>query len=482
MAEGKGRIVMYMRLQLIYSTCFSVWGGWAYMLGAWAGAHHIAQGSLYAAFALGALFAPLVGPIADRKYAAQKVFAVMQTVCGLALLACAYFAATEGALADEAFAKGGSDAPLSNPSFVWQAAMFVAGFFFLPSIPVLNTIVFRHIPDKTKSTLIFVAGTIGWTVVNWVLSYMGEYGVEYFYIVAAGLAFVSAIYALTLPNTPPSGAKNNDPFGLKALRLFTRWDFASFIICATMVSCFGSNYYFPLVGMCFPDKGVWNQYSEIVFMTALAFFVAKIGLKWTLTIGMAVWSARYVCFATGNDSLAAAGILLHGIAYSCLYAVAYLYADKVASKDLKASAQALVAFWLLGVSQAVSGIAVDIMLDIGKCQGASEKTAVVLAESAYAQDAALDETVAPVAETPAAGEAVSVPKAPVAEEAPAAVDAEPVAKEKKSFADSLTFWDRAKWNEYNWSIIFGFPAAWCLFFGVFFALFGKEPKAAEEEK
>jgi len=334
MAEGKGGVGRYVQLQLAYGLEFAIWGCWSYMLGTWAGVHHIAQGSLYAAFALGALFAPLVGPIADRKFAAQKVFAFMQAVCGLALLACAYFAATEGELADKAFAKSGA---LSNPSFAWQAMMFVAGFFFLPSIPLLNAIVFKHIPNSAKSPFVFIFGTIGWIVVNWALSYMGTNGVEYFYVLDGAIAFVLAIYALTLPNTPPSGSKNNDPFGLKALALFKRWDFAVFMICATMVGIFGSNYYFAFVGTCFPDKGVWNQYSELIFMAALAFAAAKIGLKWVLTLGMLAWGVRYLCFATGNDPLAVVGILCHGLAYAFLYTAAYMYGDKIASKEQKAS-------------------------------------------------------------------------------------------------------------------------------------------------
>ena len=88
MAEGKGGVAMYVRLQIAYALEFAIWGCWSYSLGSYGKEHSIAVGALYAAFALGALFAPVVGPIADKKFAAQKVFAFMQLICGVALGAC----------------------------------------------------------------------------------------------------------------------------------------------------------------------------------------------------------------------------------------------------------------------------------------------------------------------------------------------------------------------------------------------------------
>jgi len=392
MTEDKGGVGKYWRLQIAYALEFAVWGAWSYMLGTWGNARHIASGTLYAAFAFGALFMPLIGPIASRWVSAQKIFAFTQVVCGLAFLACARFASAEGAHAEHMFAQSGA---LSNPSLAWMATMFVAGCFFFFSIPLLNVIVFKHVPNSTKSPFVFVFGTLGWIVVNWVLSLMGTFGVERFFVVDGALAFVLAIYALTLPNTPPSGSKNGDPFGLKALALFKRWDFAVFMICATMVGIFGTNYYFAFVGRCFPDKGVWNQYSELIFMVALAFAAAKIGLKWVLTLGMLTWGVRYLCFASGNDPLAAAGILLHGLAFAFLYIAAYMYGDKIASNEHKASVQALIAFLLLGVAQTLSGFVIPPIPKTLQAQ-AEPQTSVVLVESACAQDASIDETAASV--------------------------------------------------------------------------------------
>ncbi|MGI6400925.1 MAG: MFS transporter [Thermoguttaceae bacterium] len=391
MAESKSSSCMYLRLQIAYALEFAIWGGWSYVLGSFCGLYQVNSGLLYGAFAFGALFSPLVGPIADKKFAAQKVLAFMQLICGAALLACGMI--TKNIMANGAFAT------LVNPSYLWIAMMFVAGLMFMPSIPLLNAIVFKHIPDQKRSPFVFIFGTIGWIVVNLVLTHVFKGGHSAFYFLSAGIAIALAIYALTLPDTPPAKSSSDDPFGFKALKLFARPDFALFITCATLVGIFGSNYYFQFVDRCFPDKGVYNQYSELIFMAALAFAVAKIGLKWTLTFGMAAWGVRYLFFAQGGESLALIGLLLHGLAYAFLYTAAYMYGDRVAPKELKASVQALIAFLLLGVAQVLSGFAGDVLVKQNKIETA-ERPAVtyVLQAPAYAQDDSIDAALNDVAE------------------------------------------------------------------------------------
>ncbi|MDO5309119.1 MAG: MFS transporter, partial [Planctomycetia bacterium] len=383
MANSKGGLGMYMRLQIAYALEFAIWGCWSYMLGGWGEANHVNPGWLYSAFAFGALFAPVFGPIADSKYSAQKVFAFMQFLCGVALLACSFLAKSAASAAAEKIATNPDY--VGSPGVPWLIAMFFAGLMFMPSIPLLNAIVFKHIPNDKKAPFVFIFGTLGWIAINLILGIKALNGLETFFLIDGAIAIVLAIYALTLPDTPPAGSVNKDPFGLKAVSflLSKRASFV-FLLCATMVGIFGSNYYFPLVDPCFPGKGVFNQYSEIIFMAALAFAVAKIGLRWVLTLGMLTWGIRYYFFSTGNDSLALAGILLHGIAYAFLYTAAYMYGDKIAPKEMKASVQALIAFLLLGVAQVLSGIAVSEAKDRYKVGAVDDAPAVESTEKASA--------------------------------------------------------------------------------------------------
>ena len=97
--------------------------------------------------------------------------------------------------------------------------------------------------------------------------------------------------------------------------------------------------------------GTLNQVSELLFMAALPFFVVRLGLKRVLLIGMLAWAVRYLCFTQDAFGFALAGLLLHGFCYSFLYVGAYIYGEKKAPADQKASVQSLLTFLLLGVGQ-----------------------------------------------------------------------------------------------------------------------------------
>jgi hypothetical protein len=97
--------------------------------------------------------------------------------------------------------------------------------------------------------------------------------------------------------------------------------------------------------------GTLNQVSELFFMAMLPFFVKSLGLKRVLGIGMLAWGIRYLFFAQSPFAFAIIALLLHGFCYSFLYVGAYMYGDKKAPPELKASVQSLLAFLLLGVGQ-----------------------------------------------------------------------------------------------------------------------------------
>lgn len=423
---------MYGRLQLAYLLQFAIWGSWNIALGAHSADKGFNPGILYSLFALGALFAPVIGPIADSKFAAQKVLAFMHFLGGAALLACGVV----------------SNAETVNMA-TFGALMFVAGFAYMPSIPLINAVVFKHIPNKDKASLVFIFGTLGWILINLVVK-----PATCFYI--GGLvSLILGAYALTLPNTPPAGTKNNDPFGLKALALFKRKDFALFMICAFLVSIFGSNFYFPMFGPYMNEAhgidlskatiyGTLNQCSELLFMAALAFAVGRIGLKGVLACGLAAWTIRYALFSTEIFSLALVAILLHGLAYAFLYTASYMFGDKVAPAEMKASVQSLIAFLLLGVGQFISGVALDYQM----------KNNQVPVEAAAVQQEATTDEAAPVEEAAAP-----------AEEAPA--------------TDEAAAKDAPK-TKTNWKKALQFPTIFCLIWTIVFVVLGKEPKSAEE--
>ncbi len=364
MSETKRAAFAYPRLCLAYFCQFAIWGAWAGALGGYAGGilklPGSEIGSLYNAIPFGAVIAPLfIGPIADRFFSAQKVIAFLHFIGGAALLACGWLCLQE-----------------LQTFPVLMGLMLLSGMCFMPTIGLVNSVVFKHLPKPSMGPYVFVFGTIGWIVVNlFIAGFCGGAETPNFFFVGGGISVFLALYSLTLPDTPPKGApapgEKSDALGLGALSLFKDFSFAIFVFCAFFASIPACNYFFPSQVLYLSERGypspvaltTINQFSEIIFMTALPFFIGFIGLKRVLLIGMLAWVVRYLCFTQPAFAFAFAGLLLHGFCYSFLYVAAYMYADKKAPENLKASAQSMMIFLLLGVGQVCGGYSFAYMWD-----------------------------------------------------------------------------------------------------------------------
>jgi nucleoside transporter len=370
MTENRVSFV-YPRLQLGYLLQFAIWGSWCVALGGYLNGKmsgpHI--GYLYMAIPWGAIVAPMfIGPIADRYFSAQKVLGLLHLISGAALVACGVICAQA-----ESRAAGGA---VVVPFGSLMVLMLISGMCFMPSIPLINTVVFKHIPDSASAPKVFIFGTAGWILVNLVVEiFGGGAGSPNFFFIGGGCGLFLGLYSFTLPDTPPKGAPaegaKSDSFGLGALAMFRSPAFTIFVLCAFMVSIFGSNYFFPSVVPYLSEFGypapvaltTLNQFSELFFMAILPFCVARFGLKWVLVIGMSAWAARYFIFTLPGFQFALIGLLFHGMGYAFLYAASYMFGDRVAPAHLKASVQSLLAFLLLGIGQVLSGYAFGFQID-----------------------------------------------------------------------------------------------------------------------
>jgi nucleoside transporter len=374
---------IYPRLQLAYLLQFAIWGSWSVALGGYlngkmSGAH---IGYLFMAIPLGAIIAPMfIGPIADRYFSAQKMLGLLHLISGSALVACGVICAQA-----ETRAAG---AAVVVPFASLMVLMLISGICYMPSIPLVNTVVFKHIPDSASAPKVFIFGTLGWILVNLAVEILaGGASSPNFFFIGGGCGILLGLYSFTLPDTPPKGApaqgEKADRFGLGALAMFKSPTFTIFVLCTFMVSIFGSNYFFPSVVAYLSEYGypapvaltTLNQFSELFFMAILAFCVGRFGLKWVLVIGMSAWAIRYFIFTLGGFQFALIGLLFHGMAYAFLYTAAYMFGDRVAPSHLKASVQSLLAFLLLGIGQVLSGYLFGYQID--RCAPALTKTAVL---------------------------------------------------------------------------------------------------------
>ncbi|HEY4235098.1 MAG TPA: MFS transporter, partial [Lacipirellulaceae bacterium] len=87
---------------------------------------------------------------------------------------------------------------------------------------------------------------------------------------------------------------------------------------------------------------------------------ARLGVKWMLVTGMAVWALRYVLFAFGNAGdqmwMLYAGIAMHGVCYVLFFITGQIYIDNKAAPKTRAAAQGFLTVVTLGLGQFVGSI------------------------------------------------------------------------------------------------------------------------------
>ncbi len=377
MTETKSNVATYLRLQIAYFLQFAIWGSYGFALFGfasgvlkWTGS---AVGLLGAAVPLGAFIGPLVfAPIADRYFPAQKILAVLHFICGILLCLAGYVAVNTP----------GMTAPLIG-------LMFVVGVFYMPTIALLNSVVFKHVPDSNNAPYVFVFGTAGWIlVVLFIQAFFGAGETNGFFYVGAGCCFLLALYSLTLPNTPPQGAGSGDGdvLGLKAFSLLKEPSFMFFVIASLLAGIAACGFFFTISVTMLSQRGfpaplaltTINQFSELFFMAALPFCAARFGLKKVLLIGIGAWLLRYGFWMSDAFSFALLGLLLHGMCYSFLYNASYMYGDKVSPPEMKASVQGMMAFLLLGVGQVLGALLAGYLTDVYPAPLAKSQTQIAL--------------------------------------------------------------------------------------------------------
>jgi nucleoside transporter len=320
-------------------------------------------GDAYATNSLGAIVAPfIVGLIADRFFSGQKVLGILHLLGGVLLLLAAQ-ATTPGG-----FVSGG-----------FLALMLGYSICYMPTLALVNSVSFDQLqhPDK-QFPAIRVWGTIGWIVAGVVVGVVlplcfdvplhpdtgkADAGMTHLpFMLAAGGSILLGVFAFFLPDSPPKAKGEKVSLarlvGLDALGMFKRPAFAAFALCSVLL-CIPLAVYYARTNDFLAASGIGNselvmtfgQMSEILFMILLPLFLVRFGVKTMLLGGMAAWAARYFLFAYGMETqwMLVLGVVLHGICYDFFFVTGQLYTDKVAPREIRASAQGLIALLTYGV-------------------------------------------------------------------------------------------------------------------------------------
>src|SRR5690606_24194084 len=106
---------------------------------------------------------------------------------------------------------------------------------FMPTLALSNSLSFHHLGNPAREfPRVRVLGTIGWIAAGIIIGQMRVEATALPLQIGAAVSVVLALYALTLPHTPPHAAGKplslRDVFGLDALALMRDRSFAVFVI------------------------------------------------------------------------------------------------------------------------------------------------------------------------------------------------------------------------------------------------------------
>jgi MFS family permease len=101
----------------------------------------------------------------------------------------------------------------------------------------------------------------------------------------------------------------------------------------------------------------YGQFCEILVLALLPLALATLGFRWTIALGIAAWAVRYAIFSLSEPSwLVIASQTLHGFGFGFFFVGCMIYSDRVAPKDVRASAQSLFIVVTFGVGMLVSSL------------------------------------------------------------------------------------------------------------------------------
>lgn len=292
---------------------------------------------MLSSMAIGTLASPLVGMVADRYFSSEKLLAIINSI-NTALLLLAGFVTNQNLL---------------------LLILLLSMLLYMPTWSLVSSIAMTHTPSE-QFPRIRVFGSIGW-VASGIFSLIAVKlfnidfdGTNIPFFIASGISLVTVLSNFTLPKTPPpsKGKKGSlvDAFGLRTLNLMSDRNFVIFII-LSFLSVLPFSMYFSYGSEFLLDKKFnlitvtmnWGQLGEIFIMVTIPFLINKIGIKYTIALGLLALFIRYLSFyfgsAEGFSGLYFVGILIHGFIFGYLYVGGQIYIDKKAPAELRAQTQ-----------------------------------------------------------------------------------------------------------------------------------------------
>ena len=348
--EVPGPTFLTMRLSIMMFLQYAIWGAWAPAL-----VDHLDTslgfsgpqiGHIYGCLWLACAIGPFVGgQLADR-FMPTQVFLALAHLVGAVLL---FFTAAQ-----------------TQFGSMWSW-MFAYSLVYAPTLALTNSICFHNLANSERDFgKIRMWGTIGWIVVGvgvWLIR--RQWHTEAWadqsdlLIIAAVCSALMGVFCFVLPHTPPRRKSQHPLAFLEALTLLKDRNFLAFIVISFVVTTELQFYYIPTAGFLI-DRGAEResvtaimtvaQIAEIVVLLLLLHLSLKrFGVRKTMMIGILAWPLRYLLFTIPSLKIIIGSLTLHGFGYAFFFVASQIYVNMKAKDDMRASAQALLTFFTLGV-------------------------------------------------------------------------------------------------------------------------------------
>jgi nucleoside transporter len=338
-----------LNLSIFMFLQYLIWGSWYVSMGTYLANTLKFEGAqiglAYGAFAIGAMISPfLVGLIADRYFASEKLLAVLGILGGgvLCLL------------------------PKCTTFSTFYPMLILYCSLYVPTLALGSSLSLTHLANaKVDFPRVKMLSAVGWIAGLFGLNAVAgaESPVQFYLAGAASILF--GLFSLRLPHTPPRKTGANvslgEILGLDALALLRKPSFAIFIVCMFLI-CVPLYFYFVNLGIYLTQlkwenmlvKTSLAQVSDVIFFLLLPLCLSRLGYKVTIFLGILCWVARYFALGwsvdagTAQSALIFVAILLHGACYDFLFIAGQLYVDEEANERIRGAAQGLIAFILWG--------------------------------------------------------------------------------------------------------------------------------------
>lgn len=359
---------LYFALSFAMFMEYAIWGAWMPVLAArLVGPLKMSgkqTGWIYATFPLACIFMPLVsGQLADKYVNTEIILAVAHLLGAV----CMYIAVRQTKFKS------------------LLVVMFLYSLCYCATLPLVNSMMFHHLGKvfdneeaiNAASAKIFIWAPIGWALIAWSLTgwrwkfKTGEKGSDCLYL-AAVLSVIMGVGCFFLPATQPAGAGTAPIF--EAMQMFKDTNFLVFIT-VSMVFFGLMQFYFLGTAPFMQDRGIpaknvpasmglAQAVQAIATVTLMALLMNQIGIKWTLVIGAACWFILYVAYVVQEPRwIIIACQPFHGLAYVLFVIVGQIFANTLASDEIRGSVQSLLFAATTGVGLFVGTQFAGVIMD-----------------------------------------------------------------------------------------------------------------------